>query len=47
VDGGATDVMLASRITDQVTDADFDLQGDSTYDPQVPDDAGTVPPASA
>ena len=46
-DGGATDVMLASRITDQVTDADFDLQGDSTYDPQVPDDAGAVPPTSA
>jgi hypothetical protein len=46
-DGGATDVMLAARISDQVTDADFDLQGDSTYDPQVPDDAGTVPPTSA
>ncbi len=46
-DGGATDVMLASRITDQVTDADFDPQGDSTYDPQVPDDPGTVPPTSA
>ena len=46
-DGGATDVMLAARITDQVTDADFDLQGDSTYDPQVPDDTGTVPPTSA
>lgn len=46
-DGGATDVMLADRITDEVTDADFDLQGDSTYDPNVPDDAGTVPPTSA
>jgi hypothetical protein len=46
-DGGATDVMLASRISDQVTDADFDLQGDSTYDPLVPDDPGTVPPTSA
>ena len=46
-DGGATDVMLADRITDQVTDADFDLKGDATYDPQVPDDSGTVPPTSA
>jgi hypothetical protein len=46
-DGGATDVMLADRITDQVTNADFDLQGDSTYDPQIPDDTGTVPPTSA
>ncbi len=40
-DGGATDVMLADRITDQVTDADFDLGEDSTYDPQVPDPSGT------
>ena len=46
-DGGATDVMLADRITDQVTGADFDLNGDSTYDPQVPDDTGTVPPTSS
>lgn len=40
-DGGATDVMLAERITDEVTDADFDLGEDSTYDPQVPDQSGS------
>jgi hypothetical protein len=40
-DGGATDVMLADRITDEVTDADFDLGEDSTYDPQVPGPAGS------
>jgi hypothetical protein len=45
-EGGATDVMLADRITDEVTGADFDLQGDSTYDPSVPDDTG-APPTSA
>ena len=39
--------MLADRIIDEVTDADFDLDGDATYDPQVPDDSGTVPPTSA
>ncbi len=43
-DGGATDVMLATRITAEVTDADFDLDADPTYDPQVPADTGTVPP---
>jgi hypothetical protein len=40
-DGGATDVMLADRVTDEVTNADFDLGEDSTYDPQVPDQAGS------
>jgi hypothetical protein len=45
-DGGATDVMLATRITSQVSDADFDLEADDTYDPQVPDSSGTVPTTS-
>jgi hypothetical protein len=40
-EGGAVDVMLADRITDQVSDADFDVSGDPTYDPQVPDGSGT------
>jgi hypothetical protein len=46
-EGGATDVMLAVVITDEVTDADFDVQGDATYDPEVPDDSGTVPPPTS
>ena len=45
-DAGATDVMLADVVTDQVTDADFDLAGDATYDPIVPD-GGTVPPTTS
>jgi hypothetical protein len=46
-EGGATDVLLADRITGEVTGADFDLDGDATYDPEVPDDAGTVPPTTS
>ena len=44
---GATDVLLADRIDDRVSDADFDLDGDATYDPEVPDDPGTVPPTTS
>jgi hypothetical protein len=34
----ATDVLLAELITTNVTDADFDLGEDDTYDPEVPDE---------
>jgi hypothetical protein len=44
---GATDVLLAVRIDDQVTGADFDLDGDATYDPEVPDDPGAVRPTTS
>ena len=43
-EGGATDVMRATRLTGDVSNADFDLGADETYDPQVPD--GDGPPSS-
>ena len=42
-EGGATDVMLATRLTSDVSNADFDLGADETYDPQVPDVDATPP----
>jgi hypothetical protein len=45
-DGGAVDVMLADLVTDQVSDADFDLTANATYDPEVPD-TGTAPATTA
>jgi len=45
-EGGATDVMLADRITDQVSDTDFSVGEDATYDPEAPAATGTDPTSS-
>ncbi len=46
-DGGTTDVLLGIVLTGEVSDADFDLDADATYDPQVPDDSGTPVPTTS
>ncbi len=46
-DGGPPTSSSPIVVTGQVTDADFDLTADATYDPQVPDDSGTSVPTTS